>query len=192
MKLSRLQILQGGSVMTFPHFPFLVSHITLHFHFLLLITCQCGHLSTFPFLHTTQSFGLWLIYAYSLFPLISCTILRPLTIVVGLSQALLVFNLSYVCLSSLRLDLLYQYQAIVSEAPYDWSSLLVNPLILRPIAWLHLNLYNLTWCQGSALVRHDRRDNHCVPLSFLKALLTEIWQWLRLVLGRNKAWCWWF
>ena len=90
-------------------------------------------------------------------------------------------------LSSPRLDYLYQYQAIVSEAPYDRSLFLVNPLILRLIAWLHLNPYNLAWRWGSALVRHNRRNNHCIPLSSPKALLTEIWQWLHLVLRHNST-----
>ena len=34
-------------------------------------------------------------------------------------------------------------------------------------------------------VRHDRRDDRCVPISSPKALLTEIRYRLRLVLGRN-------
>ena len=35
-------------------------------------------------------------------------------------------------------------------------------------------------------MRHDRRDDRCVPLSSPKALLTEIRHRLRLVLGRNR------
>ena len=35
-------------------------------------------------------------------------------------------------------------------------------------------------------MRHDRRDDRCVPLSSPKALLTEIRHRLRLVLGRNN------
>ena len=34
-------------------------------------------------------------------------------------------------------------------------------------------------------MRHDRRDDRCVPLPSTKALLTEIRYRLRLVLGRN-------
>ena len=63
--------------------------------------------------------------------------------------------------------------------------LLVNPLILRPIAWLPLNPYNLARHQGSASEWHNRRDNHCVPSSSPKALLTEIQQWLCLEFGCN-------
>ena len=63
--------------------------------------------------------------------------LELVTIVAGLFQALLVFNLSYVQRLSLRLDLLYQYQAIVSKAPrnqYTTNSSTCELSILRPIA----------------------------------------------------------
>ena len=59
----------------------------------------------------------WPHYAYLLSPL-SCTMLR--LVMAGPSQAILVFNLSYIWRLSLRLDLLYQYQAIASEVPHDW------------------------------------------------------------------------
>ena len=71
----------------------------------------------------------------TLLSLISCMILRP--IVAGPSQAFLVFNLSYVQRLSLRLDLLYQYQAIASEVPHDrymTDFLSCEPPILRLIA----------------------------------------------------------
>ena len=58
-------------------------------------------------------------------------------VVAGLSQAFLVFNLSYVQQLSLRLDLLYQYQAIASEVPhnqYTTDSSTCEPSILRLIA----------------------------------------------------------
>ena len=65
--------------------------------------------------------------------------LRTVSVLVmaGLSQTFLVFNLSYVRQLGLRLDLLYQYQAIASEVPcdrYTTDSSTCEPLILRPIA----------------------------------------------------------
>ena len=69
---------------------------------------------------------------------LSCTILR--SVMAGPFQASLVFNLSYVQWPSLRLDLLYQYQAIASEVPrnqYTTNSSTCEPSILRPLAWLH-------------------------------------------------------
>ena len=91
-------------------------------------------------LYNIWSLRLWLIYAYPSLSPLSCTTFRFLTVVAGLSQALLVFNLSYVWLLSLRLDLLYQYQAIASKVPCDQfstDSFTCEPPILRLIAWLH-------------------------------------------------------
>ena len=76
---------------------------------LFFITCRCGVPSISQ---TSDSFML------TSLSLLSCTILQ--LIVAGLSQALPVFNPSYVRQLSFRLDLLYQYQAIVSEVPHDW------------------------------------------------------------------------
>ena len=70
-------------------------------------------------------------------PPLSCTIFRLATVVAGPSQAFLVFNLSFVRQLSLRLNLLYQYQAIASEVPHDrytTASFICEPPILRPIA----------------------------------------------------------
>ena len=67
--------------------------------------------------------------------LLSCTL--PISIMAGPSQAFLVFNLSYVRQLSLRLDLLYQYQALASEVPrdrYTTGFLSCESPILRPIA----------------------------------------------------------
>ena len=119
-------------------FPF--QSITSHLHFYSPPSPTCAAIYPCIILYNTWSPRLWLIYAYPLPSPLSYTIFKLITVVAGPSQAFHVFNLSYVRLSSLRLDLLYQYQAIASEVPrdqYTTDSSTCEPLILGPIDWLH-------------------------------------------------------
>ena len=118
--------------------------------------------------------------------LLSCTILRP--VVAGLSQAFPVFNLSYGQLS-LRLDLLYQYQAIASEVPCDrymtnflylWT---INPQADCLTSWIPLSH---TRCHDFVHLemRQAGLTNTWLTLTWT-SLLTRIWLRLHLELGHN-------
>ena len=148
---------------------------------LLAIICRHG-----PLLIFTSISDYWLIMLTLLSP-ISCTILQ--LAVAGLSQAFSVFNLSYVQRLSLRLDLLYQYQAIASEVPcdrYTTDSSTCEPSILRPIAWLHqIPLSHARCCDFVHLETRQAGLTDTWLTLTQYPLLTRIWLWLHLELGCN-------